>query len=216
MTAGNYSNSNLREICLARLREESKQGVRDRISDFYTKYYAVCQLQSLAQTNPEVLDADTVLILKQVLKDLRWASKRQGLFLCRQAAEALTSVVSGATDSPIASHAYTALKDVLGSANGFAHRATAESLCLLPLSICAPLLPSFDALQPQEISWQGILQNSELKVRKSPTFFGRSLVAVLEPDGRLLVIKLARESDSSAGLLNEALWMHGIFSIPRL
>jgi len=207
MTAGNYSDSNIREICLARLREESKQEVRDRVSDFYTKYYAVCQLQSLAQTNPEVLDADTVLILKKVLKDPRWASKRQGLFLCRQAAEALTSVVSGATDNPIASHAYTALKDVLGSANGFAHRATAESLCLLPLSICTPLLPSFDALQPQEISWQGILQNSELKVRKSPTFFGRSLVAVLEPDGRLLVIKLARERDSSAGLLNEALWM---------
>jgi hypothetical protein len=207
MAPGNYSDPDLIKTCLTRLREESKHEVRDRVSDFYTKYFAVCQLQSLARTNPEVLDADCIIVLKQVLTDPRWASERQGLFLCRQAAEALTSLVSGAVESPMASHAYSAIKDVLGTANGFSHRATAESLCLLPLSIYAPLLPSFDVIDPKEISWQGVLQNSGLKVSRAPTFFGRSLVAGLEPGGRLLVIKLARENDSQTGLLNEALWM---------
>jgi len=213
MTSANDSDIQLVESCLTKLREEAKQDIakpdiRDRISDFYTRYYAVCQLQSLALQSPEILDIDTICVLKGVLKDPRWASQRQGLFLCRQAAEALTAIVSGASGTRISAHAFSALKEVLATTKGHAHRAAAESLCQLPLSLCGPFLPSADASpRPPMLQWRHLLRNSDLAARGTPVFFGRSLVAKLQPDDRLLVIKLARKGDSPADLLKEAMWM---------
>ncbi len=207
MTETNFSDITLVETCSARLREESKRKISDRVSDFYAKYYAVSQLLSIAQKNPEILDPDTIDVLKQVLTDPQWASQRQGLFLCRQAAETLAAVVSGSAHSPLAIHAFAALTEVLATANGHAHRATAESTCLLPLSIYGPPLPPMNTELSPKVGWPHLLRYFGFKIRAAPVFYGRSLVAELAPDHRLLVIKLARQHDSPADLLRESAWM---------
>jgi hypothetical protein len=100
-----------------------------------------------------------------------------------------------------------ALSEVLASVNGHARRAAAESICQLPLSLNGPYLQLADISRPPVMQWRRMLRDLDLKTRTSPVFFGRSQVAQLASDDRLLVVKLARKDDSSADLLREAVWV---------
>ena len=60
---------------LKRERTLSENALTDKAYDFTAKYMAVYYLQSLTESNPEVINSDTISILEKVLLDL--TGKRQ-------------------------------------------------------------------------------------------------------------------------------------------
>jgi len=202
----------LKNTYLKRLRKDSEDEVKDKITGYYTKYFAVHHLQTLAKSNPCILDQETIQILESLLKDNEFSEQRQSLFLFRQAAETLTAIVQHANGHPIARQAFSALKDILGTTSGHAHRATAEALSSLPFTMNQPALESIDQPSPHPLSWQRLLSQLGFEISKEPEFFGRSLVAELTGKHRLLVIKFARRCDNLKMLCGESLWLEHLRS----
>jgi hypothetical protein len=207
---------------LEKLRKNSKEGIKDRITGYYTKYFAVHHLQTLAQSHPCTLDQEAIEILASLLKGNEFSDQRQCLFLFRQVAGTLTAIVQHANGHPIAWQAFSALEDILGSTSGHAHRATAEALSSLPFTMNQPVLECIDQPSPPLLSWRRLIAQLGLEISKEPKFFGRSLVAELTGKHQLLVIKLARICDNLETLCGENLWLEHLrsenytFSLPFL
>jgi hypothetical protein len=210
----NISNTDihLKNTYLERLRKNSKEAIKDKITGYYTKYFAVHHLQTLAKSNPCILDQETIKILESLLKDNEFSDQRQCFFLFRQAAETLTVIVQHANGHPIARQAFSALKNILNSTSGHAHRATAEALSSLPFTMKQPVLGCIDQPSPPLLSWRRLIAQLGFEISKEPKFFGRSLVAELTGTHRLLVIKLARTCDNLETLCSESLWLEHLRS----
>jgi hypothetical protein len=181
--------------------------IRDRASDFSTKYHAVYQLQCLAQRHPATIGPRTISVLEGLLKDPAFSDQRRGFFLFRLAADTLASIIVHCTQHPTRDQAFSALKRVLRETCGHAHRVSAEALGGLPFSVRGPELKEVAINGAPCLTWETILQQTGLRLLSPAAFFGRSLVASLRPGDRLLVLKLALADDSPALLLREALWM---------
>ncbi len=225
MNSNNVSEKYIKDSNLKRLKALSEKEIKNNVSDFYTKYFAVYHLQSLAQKNPGILDQETIATIQNLLKDPVYADQRQGLFIFRQAAETLGSVIIHSDEKYLAEMALSALKNVLKTTSGYAHRACTETLGAFPLNISGPDLRDADIKHIPLVSWQEISDNNSFANSIRPVFFGRSLAVPLDCGNRLLVLKFARTDDSPQDLLRESLWMEHLhfanysfplkFNVPR-
>jgi len=203
---------------LERQKAHSEDKLKDKACDFTSRYFAVYDLQCLAESNPEIIGPETTLILQELLKDPGFSLQRRGFFLFRLAADTLACIITNSQERTMADQAYCALKNVLATTTGHAHRVSAEALGSLPFSIQGPGLKDVTTNNVPRLSWQQILDEKGLRISYPGAFFGRSLVAPLDQADRLLVLKLARPNDSPHSLFRETLWMEhlrqGGYSFP--
>jgi hypothetical protein len=186
--------------------------------DFTAKYLAVCSLHSLAKNTSPATDPDMISALESVLKDHTLSRQTQCLFLYKEAASALGSIVVNTIEGPLADGAISALKNVLGVTRGNGQRAAAEALGSLPVSIHGPRIKEETAQDVPCVEWHEVLKKEGVSVSKPPTFIGRSLVAPIKKQRALLVFKLASVEDSLEPIHREATWMQhlcsGAYSFP--
>ncbi len=206
MKSSDISAKHIKDSNVNRLKALSEKEIKDNVSDYYTKYFAVYHLQSLAQSNPGIIDQETIVTIQDLLKDPQYSKKRQGLFIFRQAAETLGAIIIHSDEKFLAEMALSALKNVLKTTTGYAHRACSETLGAFPLNISGPDLRDADIKHIPLVSWQEISGNNSTNSLR-PVFFGRSFAVPLDCGNRLLVIKFARTDDSPQDLLRESLWM---------
>ncbi|NVM23690.1 MAG: SidJ-related pseudokinase [Desulfobacterales bacterium] len=180
--------------------------------DFTAKYMAVCDLHSLVKTNHEIINSKTVSALKGVLKDSGLSRQKQSFFVYKEAADALASVIVRTIGEPMADRAISALKAVLGTAAGNAQRAATEALGSLPVSVHGPKISEDSTEDIPQVEWQEILKEVGVKNHGAPVVIGRSLVACISKENRLLVVKLACAHDSFRTLCRETLWMEHLSS----
>jgi hypothetical protein len=200
----------LKESYLGRLKADSEEEIRDERSDFMTRYYALHHLYSVIVDNPDLVDARTISILRETIKDSRLAGKRQHLFYCRIAAETLCSIMVRCKDDGLHDLAFSALKNVMANTTGYGHRAATEALTGLPLSVRGPdIAPSATGRVPA-VTWCQFISEAGHLVEGCPVARGRSIVAPIADSGaavKLLVAKLARCGDDWSRLLAEAQWL---------
>jgi len=177
---------------------DGPDGVSAALADLF-------HLQRMAESGPSGVGDETLFSLRDLMIESPLAEKRQGLFLFREAAQILASVVATGKKSS-ADAAFEALRAVLEKAAGFARRTAAEALGGLPHGIEAPRLPPEDIRTPPEVSWRRLQQIAGTGHSRRPVWIGRSLVACFEPR-RLLVCKFARPGESGRKLAREAFWM---------
>ena len=199
---------------IRRRRDRSEELISASASDFTAVYYAVYHLRSLLADHPGAAEPRTVGVLEDLLKREDFASQRQGLFLFRQAALTLVSVMvrtGGALDEnpDMARRAGRSIERVLAETWGHAHRAMAESLGSLP---AAAARPRVDDDRPhggrrRVLDLDRLLDEHGLKRTGTDRVAGRSRVFRLAGDHRILVLKATRPGENPEGLLNEALWM---------
>jgi hypothetical protein len=184
-----------------------EEEVRDSASDFSTKYYAVYQLQCIAQRHPALIGPNTIAVLEALLKHPVFSCQRRGFFLFRLAADTLASIMVCCTASATRDQAFSALKRVLRKSSGHAHRVSAEALSGLPLSVRGPKMKEVPKNGTPPVTWEAMLEEKGFTLLSPATFLGRSLVASLHPGDQLLVLKFALADGSPALLHREALWM---------
>ncbi|MBW1901237.1 MAG: SidJ-related pseudokinase [Deltaproteobacteria bacterium] len=190
---------------LKRERTLSENTLTDKAYDFTAKYMAVYYLQSLTESNPEVINSDTISILEKVLLDYEFSHQTQAYFMYKEVANTLCSIIIHSED--LADNALDTLKSLLGATSGHPHRATAEALGALPFSIQGPRITDKADGHIPCVTWEEICKEMDLTRTGPPGFVGRSLVAGVEPEGKLLVVKLARANESLDSLSCESLWM---------
>jgi hypothetical protein len=188
-----------------RLRRESQHELNDTATDFMTKFLALQHIQALAATHPNLLDADTVRLIGNLLLGRRFNGQRQGYFFFRKAAETLQTVVGHASEPGLVDLAYRAMVDALRKTSGSAHRATAEALGSLPCEVLGPRLQSAAPEGARSFSWSQMVDALDLDLCGPPQVMGRSLLHPARGSDRLLVVKLSRCTDD---LLLESMWMN--------
>ncbi|MDY7039090.1 MAG: SidJ-related pseudokinase, partial [Thermodesulfobacteriota bacterium] len=191
----------------------SENEVKDKASDFTTKYFAVYHLQRLSESHPEIIGPETIFTLEGLLKNREFSRQRRGFFLFRIAADALASIIVHSNGDPMADRALFALKNVLAATTGHPHRVSCEALGALPFSIHGPDIKEDNGKDIPRVDWQEILAEKGFKLSSPASFIGRSLVAPLDSGNRLLVFKFARANDSPDSLFREALWMKHVRTV---
>ncbi|MFO8085573.1 MAG: SidJ-related pseudokinase [Desulfobacterales bacterium] len=175
--------------------------------DFTAKYFAVYELRNIAEKRPEIIREETILILEKLFKHKKFAGQRQGFFLFRETANTLSTVLKCCNDIRVAENILAAFKRILVSVSSHAHRAAAEALGALPVSISGPCLPDLKIDRILSASLQEVMEKTAVASTGTPIFLGRSLVIPCSKTKRLLVLKLARDSDTPKSLAKEILWM---------
>ncbi len=208
---------------LERQRALSENALIDKDYDFTAKYLAVWHINSLVETNPEVINAGTISALEQVLQDPIVSHQTQAYFLYKHVSNTLCSMIIHSEE--LADQAFSSLKNLLGKTSGHPHRAVAESLGTLPFSVHGPELDKVIKKNIPCVNWQQICDETGLTTSHSPELIGRSLVAALPRKKELLVIKLARVTEFVQSLYGEPLWMEYLrarsfnfpvrFNVPR-
>jgi hypothetical protein len=180
--------------------------------DFTAKYFAVYELRNLAEKHPEIIKDSTVLILEELLKHKGFTRQRQGFFLFRETANTLGALIQRCNDIRVAENILGAFKRILASVSSHAHRAAAEALGSLPVPVHGPCLPDLKIDRIFSTSLQEVMEKTTITPSCSPVFLGRSLVIPCGKTKRLLVLKLARYSDTPESLAKEILWMNHLRS----
>ncbi len=195
-------------------RDRSEELISAPASDFTAVYYAVYHLRSLLDDYPEAAGRRTVAVLEDLLKREDFASQRQGLFLFRQAALTLVSVMVRAggpstDDGDLVCEAQNSIGRVLAETWGHAHRAMAESLGSLPVAVVGPRVEGgwFHDKQDRCLDLGRLLDWHGLTRIGTDRTFGRSRVFRLAGDNRILVLKATRPGENPRGLIDEVLWM---------
>ena len=211
MPQANNIESQLKETYLANLKVESESEIRDESSDLTTRLYAIHHLESALSQNPGLIDAHTVSVLGEVLKDSRLAVKRQSLFFFRIAAETLCSILVKCRDENLADLALSALEDVMATTTGYSHRAATEAFACLPLSIRGPDVPPSVIRKMPAVTWDQLIAETGYRAAAQPTVYGRSIAVGVhsEPGAaeQLFVVKLVSSDCDPTDLLTEAFWM---------
>ena len=175
--------------------------------DFTAKYFAVYELKNIAEKQPQIIKDSTVLILEDLLKHKGFSRQRQGFFLFRETADTLGTLIQRCNDIRVAENTLAAFKRVLASVSNHAHRAASEALGSLPVNVRGPDLPELNINHFFSVSLPEVIEKFTITPSASPVFLGRSLVIPCCKTKRLLVLKLARCSDTPESLAKEILWM---------
>jgi hypothetical protein len=207
---------------LERQRELSEIALKDNAFDFSAKYLSVWHINSLVETNPEVINVGTISALEHVLQDPIVTHQTQAYFLYKHVSNTLCSMIIHSEE--LAEQAFSTLKKLLKKTSGHPHRAVAESLGTLPFSVHGPELDEVRENIPS-VTWRQICDETGLITYPSPKLLGRSLVVALPQKKELLVTKLARVHESIQSLHGEPLWMEHLkaqasnfpvrFNVPR-
>lgn len=207
------------------LKSQAEAALTDPDFDFIAAYHAVADLRRLARRHPGVLDHQTVGSLEHLLQSKRFSHVRQAYFLFREAASVMTDMATARGGNGLQAKALTALCGLLLTTNGSAHRGVAEALGGLPVVIGSPQPMKGDCPLPPTIVWERLVSDNHLTLTGTPRFVGRCLVAEIAGEKNLLVVKLARRTDTASGLEKEIRWMERLkkpgfavgcrFHIPR-
>ena len=189
------------------LKGQAESALIDSSFDFIAKYHAVADLRWLARKHTDILDGQTLVILTQFLHAREFLHLRQSYFLYREAAAVMTDIATAPQANGLETKALTALHRLLRTTRGSAHRGVAEALGYLPVDIAAPKLSFGRATIRPTVTWDRLMATNGLEPVAAPRYIGRSLVVETAPQGRELVVKLARPGDTAAGLASEIRWM---------
>ena len=182
-----------------------EKSLTDKNYDFTARYMALYSLQALTESNPEIINSDTIALLEKVLISSEFTHRTQAYFMYKEVANILCSIIIHSDN--LADCALNTLKNLLNTTSGHSHRATAEALGSLPFSIKGPRLPKRDDKQFPSVTWQQLCNEVGIATAESPRFIGRSLVVGTEQNHKLLVVKLARSNEPLDSLCYEPLWM---------
>lgn len=176
--------------------------------DFTAKFYAAYELHALAQKETTEINPRTLEALQALLVRNKFSTQRQCLFLYREAANVLATVLQLGLHQPIARLAYGALRTVLRRSHGRAQQAAAEALGRLPVDVQGPRLPQIGPADLPVVDAEA-LRSVDKKGAAARPFesVGRCRVAPLPDNQRLFVIKLARCQDDIPALQREIQWM---------
>jgi hypothetical protein len=119
----------------------------------------------------------------------------------------MTDMATAPGNNGLGSTALASLNHLLLKTNGSAHRGVAEALGSLPLSITGPRIDGGLGTSRPIISWTKLLSSNGLTKTGTPKYIGRSLVVETSGKSHLLVVKLAKNGDTAAGLAKEICWM---------
>ena len=200
----------MNNAALKRQKNQSENELIDKSYDFSAKYLAVWHLHHLIETSPQVIDSKTISVLKTCLTDSIITRQTQAYFMYKQIAGALCAVIIHADH--LAEQALSSLISLLATANGAPHRAVAEALGELPFSIDGPRISKPHNGTVSDISLSELLNQASISISYPFSFIGRSIVAVLDQEKKLLVIKLARVNEPPHMLYKEPLWMRHLRS----
>ncbi len=179
----------------------------NRFLDFSAEYMIVSELHSLVCTNPDDIEISTIRALTQVLESKAHISQTKSLFLYREAADCLASIPVLSKKRNIAFKALKRLKHVVCTTTHTQHRAAAEALGTLPVSVDAPKIHDGKAFKPMHITWNDILTQCHISSSAPVQKIGRSYVANIESSGQILIVKTDSNKDNFHALHKEALWM---------
>ncbi len=175
--------------------------------NFAATYIALGDLHSFVETYPGIARLETVSAFKQVLESPDFTSETQAFFLYKKAAEALSSLVTSTAGSPLAFHSLATLQELLGTTKGHSHRASAEAIGSLPLSVGGPNIDGNIAEEIPRITWREVLDKEKIAFCENPIVMGRSLVVYIDNTDSLLAVKLTSGEDNIESALREAAWM---------
>ena len=206
-------------------KSQAEAALDDPRFDFIATYHAVADLRRLARTHTEVLDGQTIGALERLLQGQAFRKVRQAYFLFREAASVMTDMATAPGGNGLGEKALSSLKRLLPKTTGSAHRGVTEALGSLPVCISGPSPANGGCRSAPSRSWEQLLSENRLKAIGAPWYIGRSLVVETDRKNHLLVVKLAREGDTAAGLQKEIRWMETLkkpdyavdcrFHIPR-
>ncbi len=174
--------------------------------DFTARYMSVAHIQTIAETHPEIITNRTVNTLEQMLLTYDLSHRTRSYFMCKQVAATLCSIILYSRG--MAQYAHNVLKRLLSITEGQPHRAVAEAVGSLPVSVCGPVLVDTIEGNPPRLSMEDFMNRSGLKSDSPFYFIGRSLVCKLKKDHSILVIKLARSNETPDTLRTEAMWIN--------
>ncbi|MCP4689415.1 MAG: SidJ-related pseudokinase [Desulfobacterales bacterium] len=189
------------------LKADSARELSDKTTSFTTRLFAVNHLRTVGEKHPELIGPEIISTLRDLLKNAEYGERRQSLFLFRETADALCALIRAARNARKADPAMRALENVLRTTSGFAHRAAAEVLGDLPMSVRGPRVKKNGGIDPPRVHWRSLPEKTGLEFVDNPVFAGRSLLVETGDKENLLVLKLAREDDSPEMLETEAFWM---------
>ena len=89
--------------------------LRSHILDFSATYMAVQSLHAFIQDHPQMIRPSSVSSLKHVLKDNTYASQTLSLFLYKEAADALISIVTLTSRGCLTELSIQALRKIVGT-----------------------------------------------------------------------------------------------------
>ncbi|NNG00324.1 MAG: SidJ-related pseudokinase [Desulfobacteraceae bacterium] len=197
----------------------STAAIQNETFDFTATYMHACHILSLADRHPERIDGSTIDALGILLNNRKHRDQRQGLFLYRQAADALRCLIVRIPTSGGGQNALNTLRRALRSTGGHAHRAAAEALGSLPIGIKGPPLDIAPKPTVPVVTWNHLIQAHRIRLKGKPRFVGRCVVTDTDRRDRILVIKPARRSAdgrSVADLNVETGWMHLLVALQNV
>jgi hypothetical protein len=196
-----------------RERVSLEQSLKGRSLGFTGTYMALGDLCSLIRRHPGTARQETIFTCRQILESDDFTSETQAFFLYKKAAEALSSLITGTGPKAIAFQALEAVEAVLGTTQGYPHRASAEAIGSLPLSVHHREIGPEGVESLPEIAWGDLLQMGGVPSREAPRVLGRSLVFTIPAQGALLVVKLAADEGDVRSAAVEIAWMKRLTSI---
>jgi hypothetical protein len=186
--------------------EQACEAIEKSAFDFTAKLYAAMDLARLARQQADAVSPRAIEALKGLLLSSTFNGQRQRLFLFREAANVLASILQLGRRRTVVVKSYAALRTVLRQARDRAHLAAAEALGTLPLAVQGPRLETPEEEAVPALNWRAWLRQHDIPEQTAFIVRGRSLTAPL-PDCRQVVVKLAQGPDDGPALQREVQWL---------
>ncbi|MBC8198471.1 MAG: SidJ-related pseudokinase [Desulfobacterales bacterium] len=200
--------------------ERERSGLENALKsenlDFSAAFMVVQDLHQLVQARPEIIRPETISALENVLEDSKHTSQTQSFFLYREAADALASILVLSVDEPLSKQSISSLKHVVNTGSGMQQRAVTEAMGSLPLQIRGPRIPEDSSEKIPRAKWNDVLKLNNIAICDTPVIRGRSLVASINNNSKILVVKFAVTESAVELIKKEAEWMHYLSSYGHL
>ena len=195
-------------LCVNQLVTPSTRQLGNTRGGYESKYISVQQLRAIAEVQPDRLTHDSIDAIIRLLTEAEFADYHQAHFFYRQVARLIVTVIIKATNRPRSNSLLSSIVGLLETPHRNVHRAITESLCTLPQSINGPDVHAVPSKNPPSIYWKEIASSNRLNLSESIIWMGRCLICPLKSakKDRLLVVKMARKTDSAADLALEVTW----------
>ncbi|MBW2107228.1 MAG: SidJ-related pseudokinase [Deltaproteobacteria bacterium] len=178
--------------------------------DFAGAYLAVRALHGHIRRHGPACAPDTAIPLENLIRADRFSSETQAVFLYREAAEALVTLVKGGPKKTVGLRALNGLNSLLSATRGHPLRATAEALAALPVAVRGPRVEQSETAPTilPAVTWAEIIAKAGCRTAaEKPRRIGRSLVRPGPHKDTLLVVKCARHAADIELIHNEIRWM---------
>lgn len=212
-------------------REDTETRLLNQELDFSGSYMAVKSINDKFQRSPQTVTDKTINALIFLIQSKKFDSQKQALFLFRETAETLISIIieldesvdERADESP-AGKIIPELQKIMINSTGHRHRAVAEALGSLPFAVTPPEMPKSVETETCTLSFCQLLKALEIEEQAQFSWRGRSLTAPAKKN-RIGVIKFVKCHEDPMAITTETRWMdffktaHGFdrvdFDIPQ-